>query len=101
MTFAPRFSSDGKKVVMSMAQDGNSEIYSMDLRTRRTARLTRHPSIDTSPSYAPDGRQIVFTSDRGGAQQIYVMNANRWWRETDQFRTKVNIQPRCGRRAAT
>ena len=27
MTFAPRFSPDGSKVVMSMAQDGNSDIY--------------------------------------------------------------------------
>ena len=35
MTFAPRFSPDGNQVVMSMASDGNSEIYSMDLRTRR------------------------------------------------------------------
>ena len=76
MTFAPRFSPDGNKVIMSMAQDGNSEIYSMDLRTSRLSRLTKHPSIDTSPSYAPDGRRIVFTSDRGGAPQIYVMNAN-------------------------
>ena len=59
-----------------MAKDGNSEIYTMDLRTRRVQKLTRHPAIDTSPSYAPDGRRIVFNSDRGGSQQLYVMGAN-------------------------
>ncbi len=30
MTFAPRFSPDGKKIIMSFAKDGNSEIYTMD-----------------------------------------------------------------------
>ena len=48
----------------------------MDLRTRKTARLTDHPAIDTSPSASPDGSQITFASDRGGSQQIYVMNAD-------------------------
>jgi TolB protein len=61
---------------MSMAQDGNSDIYAMDLRTRRVQRLTSHPAIDTSPSYSPDGRRVVFNSDRGGAQQLYVMDGD-------------------------
>ena len=34
MTFAPRFSPDGNHVVMTLARDGNSEIYEMDLRSR-------------------------------------------------------------------
>jgi TolB protein len=77
MTFAPRFSPDGQKVVMSLLRDdGNSNIYAMDLRTRTTTRLTNSASIDTSPSYSPDGSQVVFTSDRGGQPQIYVMGAD-------------------------
>ena len=76
MTFAPRYSPDGKSVIMSMAQNGNSDIFIMDLRTRREQQLTRHPSIDTSPSFSPDGRRIVFNSDRGGRSQIYVMNSD-------------------------
>jgi TolB protein len=76
MTFAPRFSPDGNRVIMSLAQNGNSEIYAMDLRTRVVARLTNHPAIDTSPSYSPDGSQVVFNSDRGGAQQLYVMDSD-------------------------
>ena len=31
MTFAPRFSPDLKKIVMSFVKDGNSDIYTMDL----------------------------------------------------------------------
>jgi|TARA_Y100000294_G_scaffold129137_2_gene120953 TolB protein len=77
MTFAPRFSPDGNKVVMSLITGGdNSELYSMDLRTRNIVQLTNNPAIDTSPSYAPDGSRITFNSDRGGSQQIYVMDAD-------------------------
>ncbi|BCH30242.1 protein TolB [Mesorhizobium sp. L-8-10] len=77
MTFAPRFSPDGQKVIMSLLRDdGNSNIFAMDLRSRTTTRLTNSNSIDTSPSYSPDGSQIVFTSDRGGRAQIYVMGAD-------------------------
>ena len=77
MTFAPRFSPDGQKVIMSLLrEDGNSNIFTMDLRSRTTTRLTNSNSIDTSPSYSPDGSQIVFTSDRGGRAQIYVMGAD-------------------------
>ncbi len=77
MTFAPRFSPDGQKVIMSLGRDdGNSNIYTLDLRSRTTTRLTSSNAIDTSPSYSPDGSQIVFTSDRGGRTQIYGMNAD-------------------------
>ncbi len=61
---------------MSHAENGNSDIYIMDLRTRRAKRITRHPAIDTSPSASPDGKQIVFNSDRGGSPQIYIMDRN-------------------------
>jgi TolB protein len=76
MTFAPRFSPDGNKVIMSMSANGKTDIWTMDLRTRKATRLTDSPAIDTSPCYSPDGKQIVFNSDRGGTQQLYVMNAD-------------------------
>jgi TolB protein len=76
MAFSPRFSPNGQSVVMSLQQQGASNIYSMDLRTKRLVRLTTTPAIDTAPSYSPDGSQIVFESDRGNSQQLYVMNAD-------------------------
>jgi TolB protein len=75
MSFAPRFSPDGTKVAMSLSQDGNTDLYEMDVRGRGMRRLTNTPAIDTSPSYSNDGTQIVFNSDRGGTQQLYVMSA--------------------------
>jgi len=77
MTIAPRFSPDGQKVIMSLLQDnGSANIFTMDLRSSTTTRLTSTLAIDTSASYAPDGSKIVFESDRSGRPQLYVMNAD-------------------------
>jgi len=75
MSFSPRFSPDGRRIIMSLEQGGNANIYTMDVQSRSTTRLTSTSAIDTSPSYSPDGSQIVFESDRGGTQQLYLMAA--------------------------
>ncbi|MEO0398172.1 MAG: Tol-Pal system beta propeller repeat protein TolB [Pseudomonadota bacterium] len=75
MSFAPRFSPDGREVLMTIERAGNSDVFRMDLSNRKITRLTDNPGIDTSPTMSPDGRRIAFTSDRGGSQQLYVMSA--------------------------
>ena len=46
MTFAPRFSPDGQRIVLSLENEGNSNLYSMDLRSRRTLQITNDKAID-------------------------------------------------------
>jgi TolB protein len=74
MTFAPRFSPN--QIILSQQDGDSANIFLMDLRSRRTSRLTATKSIDTSPCFSPDGRKIVFESDRSGTQQIYVMESD-------------------------
>jgi TolB protein len=76
MSSSPRFSPDGRRVVLSLQDGANSNIFVMDLASKQTTRLTSTSAIDTSPSFSPDGREIVFESDRGGKQQVYVMGAD-------------------------
>jgi TolB protein len=76
---APRFSPDGKKLLMTLTKDeeGNSEIYQLDLDSKKLKRLTfSSSSIDTSPSYSPDGKRIVFNSDRAGRPVLYTMDSD-------------------------
>jgi len=79
MNYAAAFSPDGKKLAFcsDMSEEGNAEIYVLDLETMKTKRLTYSPGIDTAPSWSPTGREIAFTSDRTGpgAPQIYIMDA--------------------------
>ena len=76
MTFAPRFSPDGKKIVMSFAKDGNSDIYTMDLNNRVVERITDHSSIRYLSFIFTRWKNIAFNSDRSGLQQIYVMRSD-------------------------
>ena len=96
MTFAPRFSPDGKKIIMSYADPdvGNSEIYILDLATRVSSRITNSSAIDVSASFSPDGKKIVFNSDRSGRRHLYVAesdgkNLKRISRERGSYYTPV------------
>jgi TolB protein len=76
MSFAPRFAGDGNTMVMSIAKNGSTNIFRMNLRSRQMMRITECNCIDTSPSFSPDGKNIVFNSDRGGSQQLYSMTSD-------------------------
>ena len=76
MSFSPRFSPDGLDLIMSLAQNGSTNIHVMNLKNRKTKQLTKGMAIDTSPSFSPDGKKIVFNSDRSGGQHLYIMNKN-------------------------
>ena len=96
MTFAPRFSPDGKKIVMSYSDPdvGNSEIYILDLQTRSTKKITNNSGIDVSGSFSPDGKNIVFNSDRTGRRHLYIIdskgkNLKRISREAGSYYTPV------------
>ena len=75
LNIAPTLSPDGNYLAFATSQDGNSEIYKLDTRTKASQRLTINPGGDLSPSWSPTGREIAFTSDRGGGPQIFVMSA--------------------------
>ena len=68
------YSPDGREIVCSLSQDGNSEIYVLDARGGTPQRLTNSRGIDTSPAWSPTGREIAFTSDRTGTPQVHVMD---------------------------
>ena len=73
--FGPRFTPDGQRIIMSVAEAGITNLVEMDLRSKQMRRLSQGTSIDTGPCYSPDGKAIVFESDREGTQQLYVMGS--------------------------
>ncbi len=76
MAFAPRFSPDGGRIVMSLlSPEGYANLFEMDLGSRQVRQLSASKAIDTGPCFSPDGQRIVFESDRDGTQQLYVMSA--------------------------
>ncbi len=70
MTFSPRFSPDGQKIVMSLAQGSSSNLYTMDLRSRTTTRISDSSAIDTSVAalnQAGVAGDFTYVSTAGGA----------------------------------
>lgn len=71
----PAFSPDGKWVAFSSnREDGDYEIYAVNVSSRKIQRLTHQPGLDSAPVFSPDGKRIAFVSTRSGSQQIWVMN---------------------------
>jgi len=63
-------------ILLSAIDDGNSDIFELNILANSAKKLTKNAAIDTTPSYSPDAKKITFTSDREGGQQIYVMDAD-------------------------
>ena len=69
---APSFSPDGRQLALTLSRDqGNLDVYTLDLTTQTLRQLTNDPAIDTEATWSPDGRYVYFTSDRAGSAQVY------------------------------
>lgn len=64
------------RIALTLAKDGDAEIYTMAKDGSDLRRLTTNRAIDTSPVWSPDCSKIAFVSDRAGSPQIYIMDAN-------------------------
>ena len=70
------WSPDGRSIAYSSNQDGDPNIYVMDMRTNTHRQLTFHDSRDFWPSWSPNGKWIAFVSERTGDRDIYRMDVN-------------------------
>ncbi len=92
---APAFSPDGRQLVVTLGgEDGNLDLYVLDLNTRSKRRLTTHRAIDTEGSWSPDGRYIYFNSDRSGGPQVYRVPVSGGSPERVTFEGSYNARPR-------
>ena len=64
-------SRDGKKLLLTMAPEGQADIYQLNLATGAKQRITRFAGIDVSGKYIGDEHQIVFVSNRLGHANIF------------------------------
>jgi TolB protein len=96
---APVFSPDGRRLALTLSlNDGNLDVYTLDLSNQVLRRITQNSAIDTEASWSADGEFIYFTSDRAGSPQIYRVEAepgNRAQRVTFEgtYNTRVRVSP--------
>lgn len=70
------WSPDGHSIAHGSNQDGDPDIYVMDVRTNVEHQLTFHNSRDIWPAWSPNGKWIAFISERDGEMDIYRMDAD-------------------------
>jgi len=65
-----------KIVFGSSRNNGNHDIFTMDLDGSNQTRLTTSLAYDDQPKWSPDSSKIAFMSGRDGNFEIYTMNAD-------------------------
>ncbi|HEX6997969.1 MAG TPA: Tol-Pal system beta propeller repeat protein TolB [Gammaproteobacteria bacterium] len=93
---APAFSPDGRQLALTLSgEQGNLDIFTLDLGTQVLRQLTDNIAIDTEPAWSPDGRFIYFTSDRAGSAQVYRVPSEPGGRvERVTYQGVYNARPR-------
>ena len=66
----------GGTVALSSLAPRGWDLYTTDIQTHRSRRLTDHPALDYNAAFSADGRRIAFVSGRDGNLEIYTMNAD-------------------------
>ena len=72
---SPTISPNGERVVFSLAEGGQQDLYSVNIKGEDRQRLTEG-SINNWPNYSPDGTRIAFGSSRDGNFEIYSMKVD-------------------------
>ena len=93
---SPAFSPDGRLLSLTLSRDnGNLDVYTLDLATQQLRQLTTDNAIDTEASWSADSRTIYFTSDRAGGPQVYRVGTEAGGRaERVTYEGVYNARPR-------
>jgi serine/threonine-protein kinase len=73
---APRLSRKGDRLVITVGDGANRDLWTYDFARGAMTRLTFEASLESTGVWSPDDRRIVFSSNRGGARNIYTMPAD-------------------------
>jgi Tol biopolymer transport system component/DNA-binding winged helix-turn-helix (wHTH) protein len=66
----PRWSPDGKAILISAAVNGQSDLYSIDAASGALTRLTDDPEDEVAPAWSHDGAAVMFGARLAGTWQV-------------------------------
>ncbi|WP_309497971.1 Tol-Pal system protein TolB [Sulfurovum sp.] len=69
-------SKDGSKLLLTMAPEGQADIFELNLATRAKKRVTNFKGIDVNGRYVDDESRIVFVSNRLGYANVFKKSVN-------------------------
>jgi len=89
------FAPNGEHLYLTLSQEGNPDIFRMNVDGTLEAKLTNGPrgAMNVEPAVSPDGKSIAFSSDRSGQPMIYVMGIDGSAPKRITFAGKFNSTP--------
>ena len=64
-------SADASKILLTMAPNGQADIYELNLASRTKTRVTKFKGIDVNGRYADNEKRVVFVSNRLGYANVF------------------------------
>jgi len=78
-------SKDGKKILLTMAPNGQPDIYLYNTETRKRKLLTKYSGIDVSAHFIENDKRFTFVSNRLGFPTIFAKEIDGTKRATEQL----------------
>jgi Tol biopolymer transport system component len=73
---AVRSSPDEKSIAFDRTEEGNTDVWVLDLVRGVPSRITFDPATDNLPIWSHDGRRILWLSRRSGVVDLYIKAAS-------------------------
>ncbi|MCL4163339.1 UNVERIFIED_CONTAM: hypothetical protein GTU68_052010, partial [Idotea baltica] len=71
---SPAWSPDGKKLAYVSFQNGQAEIFIMNIYTGEREKVTSYPRHNGAPRFSPDGKTLALVLSKTGSLQVYTLD---------------------------
>lgn len=71
---SPSWSPDGKKLAYVSFQNGQAEIFIMNIYTGEREKVTSYPRHNGAPRFSPDGKTLALVLSKTGSLQVYTLD---------------------------
>lgn len=71
---SPEMSADGKTVVFSALEAGQSDLFLLNLENESITNLTNDEQFDYAPTWSPDGKRIIYVVNVNGYTKLFSLD---------------------------
>ncbi|WP_394248422.1 Tol-Pal system beta propeller repeat protein TolB [Vibrio profundi] len=71
---SPTWSPDGKQLAYVSFQNGQAEIFLMNIYSGKREKLTSYPRHNGAPRFSPDGKKLALVLSKTGSLQVYTLD---------------------------
>ncbi len=71
---SPAWSPDGEKLAYVSFQNGQAEIFIMNIYTGKREKVTSYPRHNGAPRFSPDGKSLALVLSKTGSLHVYTLD---------------------------